>query len=66
MLTLGIVNGRTDYKTNNLATNSFRGRPAAANLLQKWVVGLVTLGPNCTHNVGKETTDDSLGEKRDQ
>ena len=61
MLTLGIVDRRTECKAENRRDQLIHRTASICQLAQRWVVGLLTLGPNCTCNIGKETTDDSLG-----
>ena len=59
MLTLGIVDGRTDCKADNIRDHRIQGT-ASCQLAQEWVVGFFTLGPKRTCDMSYETTDDSL------
>ena len=60
MLTLGVVDRRTDCKANNIRDYGIQRTATSCQLAQKWVVGFFTLGIKCTCNMGNETTDDSL------
>ena len=66
MLTLGIVDGRTNCKADNRRDQLIQRTPSRCQLAQKRIVRFVTLGAKCTCNMGKETTDDSLKTKGDQ
>ena len=59
-LTLGIVNGGTDCKAHNIRDQLIERTASTCQLAQKWVIGLVTLGPKCTCNMGYAPTNDSL------
>ena len=60
MLTLGIVGARTDCKADNHRNQLIQRTATSCQPAQKWVVRFLTLGPNCTCNMGYETTDRSL------
>jgi len=60
MLTLGVVNRGTDCKADNRRDQRIQRTASSCQLAQKWIVGLVTLGPKRTCNMGYDTTDDAL------
>lgn len=66
MLTLRIVDGRTDCKADNRRDQRIQRTASSCQLAQEWVAGFVNLGAEYTCNMGYETTDHALEIVRDQ